>query len=103
VQNRYGADKLAVALIDVDPGYFDKQELYLPQAKKILDKQKLSWPNALAAKGFTDTVRTFNVSGYGTIVVDGKGIVRGVNVHGKELERLIETIMGAKKAEKPSR
>jgi hypothetical protein len=33
----------------------------------------------------------------------GKGIVRGVNAHGKELERLVEEVMGAKKVEKPEK
>ncbi len=96
MQNRYGADKFAVVLIDVDPEYFKTQEEYLPRAKKILAKQKVDWPNVLAPKGFQDVVHTFNLSGYGNIVVDAKGIVRGVNVHGKELERLAEKIVGDK-------
>ena len=101
MQQRFGADKLAVALIDVDPAYYEKPEEYLPQAKKILERHKLEWPNAIAPKGFNDTVRAFNLSGYGNIVVDAKGVVRGVNVHGKELERLIEEIIEGKKADKP--
>jgi hypothetical protein len=87
-----------VALIDVDPEYFESQQRYLAQAKKILDKHKLDWPNALAANGFNDMVRTFNISGYGNIVVDAKGIVRGVNLHGEDLERLLEEIVEVKKA-----
>ncbi len=100
MQQRCGADKLAVVLVDVDPGYFGKQEQYLPQAKKILERHKLEWPNVIAEKGFNDTVHAFNLSGYGNVVVDAKAIVRGVNVHGKELERLVEEIMGAKKPDK---
>jgi hypothetical protein len=100
VQRRYGADKLAVVLVDVDPGYFKKPELYLPQARKILERHKLDWPNAIAPKGFDDTVHAFNLSGYGNIAVDAKGIVRGVNMHGKQLERLVEGMMGAKKEDK---
>ena len=99
MQQRVGADKLAVVLIDVDPGYFKTPEEYLPKAQKVLERHKLDWPNAIAPKGFGDTVRTFNLSGYGNIVVDAQGIVRGVNVHGAELERLIETIVEAKGAE----
>jgi hypothetical protein len=95
VQQRYGADKLAVALIDIDPEYFP-QDQYLPKACKILEKHKLDWPNALASGGMNDTVHAFNLCGYGNIVVDAKGIVRGVNVHGKELERLVEQIMEGK-------
>ena len=89
MQQRVGADKLAVVLIDVDPEYFPNPDDYLPQAKKIFEKHKLSWPNALAAKGFNDTMRAFNVSGYGNIVVDAEGMVRGVNVHGEALEELV--------------
>jgi len=94
---------LAVVLIDVDPAYFEKPEEYLPKAKKILERHKLDWPNAIAPKGFNDTVRYFNVSGYGNVVVDAKGIVRGVNVHGKELESLITAIVEGKNADPPKR
>ena len=100
MQQRFGADKLAVVLIDVDPGYFEKPEEYLPKAKKILARHKLDWPNAIASKGFDDTTHVFNVSGYGNVVVDAKGIVRGVNLHGKELERLIEAVVEGKKEDK---
>jgi hypothetical protein len=94
---------LAVVLLDVGPEYFDKPDQYLPKAKSILERQKLTWPNAIAPKGFQDTVRVFNLSGSGNVVVDAKGIVRGVNVHGKELERLLEEVVTGKKAEKPRR
>jgi len=100
MQQRFGPDKLAVVLIDVDPEYYKNPDDYLPQAKKIMEKNKLVCPNVLAANGFTDMVRTFNVSGYGNIIVDEKGFVRGVNVHGDELERLMEEITHVKKREK---
>lgn len=103
MQQRYGADKFSVVLIDVDPEYYKKPEEYLPKAKKILDKRKLDWPNTLAPKGFQDVVRTFNLFGYGNIVVDARGIVRGVDIHDKALERLVEEIMGAKEAVKPEK
>ncbi len=101
MQQRFGADRLAVVLIDVDPGYFKKPEEYLPRVKKVLERYNLDWPNAIAPNGFNDTVRVFNVSGYDTIVVDGAGIVRGVNMHGRELERLVETIVEAKGSDGP--
>jgi hypothetical protein len=101
VQNRVGADKLAVALIDVDPAYFKTTEEYLPKAKKVLERHKLDWPNAIAQNGWGDMVHTFNVSGYGNIVVDAGGIVRGLNVHESELERLIDKIMASKETGKP--
>jgi hypothetical protein len=98
-----GAEKLAVALLDVDSEYCAKPEDFLPQAKKILKRHKLEWPNAIAPRGFNDTARIFNLSGYGNIVVDGKGIVRGVNVHGKWLEQLVEEMIEGKKPDKPKR
>ena len=103
MQQRFGADKLSVVLIDVDPGIFEEQQKYLPRAKKIMDGLKLDWPNTMAPRGFHDVVHAFNLSGYENILVDVKGIVRGVNVHGEELERLVEEIMGAKKADKPEK
>ena len=92
-----------MVLLDVDPEYFPRADDYLPRARKILERQKLTWPNAIAPKGFQDTVRVFNLSGYGNIVVDAKGVVRGVNVHGKELERLLEEVVAGKKADQPRR
>ena len=102
MQQRVGKDKLAVVLIDVDPGYFSKPEDYLPRVQKVLARHKLDWPNAIAPNGFKDTVRAFNLSGYGNVVVDAKGIVRGVNLDGKDLERLLEDIVEGKKVEKPA-
>ena len=98
-----GADKLAVVLLSVDPVIFKKREEYLPRAGKILARQKLDWPNALAPKGFDDTMRAFNLSAYGNIVVDAKGIVRGMNLRDKDLERLLEEIVEGKKGDKPER
>jgi hypothetical protein len=89
-----------VVLVDVDPGYFSKPEEYLPRTKKLLARYKLDWPNVLAPNGFKDTVAVFNLSGYGNVVVDAKGIVRGVNLHGKDLERRLEEVGKKKKAER---
>src|SRR5438477_1621760 len=97
MQQRLGSDKLAVVLIDVDPEYSMKPDDFLPQAKMIMEKKKLVCPNVLAPKGFSDMVRTFNVSGYGNIIIDPEGIVRGVNVHGDELERMMDEILHVKK------
>ena len=98
-----GADKLAVVLLDVDAGRFSRPEDYLPRARKILARHKLGWPNAIAPNGFKDTVHAFNLSAYGNVIVDRKGIVRGVNLHEKELERLLEEVVKGKKVDKPGR
>jgi hypothetical protein len=92
-----------VVLIDVDPGSFSKPEQYLPRAKKVLARHKLDWPNAIAPNGFKDTAHAFNLSAYGNVIVDAKGIVRGANVHDKHLERLLEEIVEGKKVDKPGR
>ena len=103
MQQRIGADRLAVVLIDVDPGFFSRPEEYLPRAGKILARHKLDWPNAIAPNGFKDTIHAFNLSGYGNIIVDAKGIVRGMNLRDKDLERLLEEIVEGKKGDKPER
>lgn len=91
-----------MVLIDVDPAYSQPEE-FLPQAKAILDRHKLTWPNTIAPKGFNDIVHAFNLSGYGTVVVDAKGVVRGVNLHDKDLEQLLEAVAEGKTADKPGR
>jgi hypothetical protein len=48
---------------------------------------------AVLAIGWDDAQRTFNLSGYGKLLVDRKGIVRGVNLHGAELERLVRQVV----------
>lgn len=88
-----GAEKLAVILIDVDPEYYPSAEQYLPKARSILEKHQLTWPNVMAPGGLTDTYRAFAFSGYGKIVVDARGIVRGVNTRGPQLEKLVEAIL----------
>jgi hypothetical protein len=75
-----------VVLLSVDPGYFGNDKSYLDSASKILKKQKLVWPCAFLPSGWSDTQRVFNLSGYGLVVVDATGIVRGVNLRGHELE-----------------
>ena len=90
-----------MVLIDVDPGFFANPEEHLHRARKLLVRLKLDWPNAIVPNGFKDMMRSFNHSGYGNIIVDAKGIVRGVNLHGQDLERLLEEIVEGKKADKP--
>ena len=92
-----------MVLLDVDPGFNSKPEEYLPRARKILARHKLDWPNAIAPNGLKDTAHAFNLSGYGNVIVDAKGIVRGVNLHGNDLERLVEEIVAGKKVDKPGR
>ncbi len=85
-------EKLAVLLVSVDPEYFEASDAYLARAKKILQKHKIDWPTVFLPGGWNDVMHLFNLSLYSNIVVDGKGIVRGVHVHGKELEGLVGSL-----------
>jgi hypothetical protein len=96
VQEAHGKDKLAVLLLSVDPDYFPRDDSYKATAKKIYATKKVDWPNVFLAKGWTDAERTFNAPGYGNILVDRKGIVRGVNLHGKDLEKLVRQVVSEK-------
>ncbi len=89
VQKQHGPEKLAVVLLSVDPQYFNQSDEYLVKAKKIFESKEINWPSAFMPGGWNDAIRTFNRSGYGNIVVDAEGIVQGVNLHGKQLERVV--------------
>jgi hypothetical protein len=83
-----------VVLLSVDPGYFGKNTRYLSDARRILQKQKLDWPCAFLPGGWSDTGRVFNLSGYGLVLVDAQGIVRGVNLRGDDLEKAVAQALG---------
>jgi len=80
----------------VDAGYSSSDTGYTTRAKQIFKSHRITWPNTFLPGGWNDAVRIFNVGGYGKVVLDGTGIVRGVNVHGAELEPLIKQILGVK-------
>jgi len=104
VQQRYGADKLVVVLLNVDPDpAYGKDDRYLARTKSIFEKLKIDWPNVFLSGGWNDVMHAFNVGGYGTIVVDARGVVRGTNLHGLALERLVGKLMDETKEEKPPR
>ena len=103
VQQQHGPEKLAVVLVSVDPGYFPESDAYLTTAKKILETQKIDWPSLFMPGGWNDAVHTFNVSGYGMIVVDAEGIVRGVNLRGHHLDKLVAKLLKEKKTNSRNR
>jgi hypothetical protein len=82
----------------VDPEYFEKKEQYEPQAKKLFTKLDITWPNVWVAGGWGEMNRTSNADGYGKILVDSKGIVRSINLHGEQLARRVREITGDKPA-----
>jgi hypothetical protein len=97
VQEAHGKDRLAVLLLSVDPEYFPNDDSYKAKAREIYATKKVDWPNVFLVKGWSDAVRTFNAPGYGNILVDSRGIVRAVNVHGKDLEKLVRQVVGEKR------
>ena len=47
------------------------------QAEKIFKWTKLDWPNAFLSRGWNSSCsRTFNLYGYGLVLVDAQGVVR---------------------------
>lgn len=50
---------------------------------------KLDWPNVFIPGGWDDVMKKFNLSGYGLTLVDAGGIVRGVNIHERQLKKLL--------------
>ena len=62
------------------------------RARKIYQKFKLTWPNVFVPKGWDEVTSTFNAQGYGLILVDPKGVVRGANVREREIEGLLGKI-----------
>jgi hypothetical protein len=100
VQQRHGRDKLAVLLLSVDPGYFGENKGYVSQAEKIFTRNKIDWPSAFLPGGWNDCARTFNLNGYGLVLVDAQGIVRSINPRGAEVEAAVERVL---RQEKPAR
>jgi len=60
------------------------------KAADILKKHKIAWPNAFDPDGWNGVMRRFNLSGYGLTLVDKEGIVRGIHVHARDVERLLK-------------
>jgi hypothetical protein len=70
---------------------------YVDQARKILEKHKIDWPSVFLPGGWSDAGRVFNLSGYGLVLVDARGIVRGVNLRGDDLEKAVAQAVDATK------
>ena len=89
LQEKYGKDKLAVLLLSVDKEYTFGEKEPVNEDNEVLKKQGVDWPNVMLPKGFNDTQRLFNVDGYGSMLIDPGGIVRGVDIRAEEVEQLI--------------
>ncbi len=86
---------MAVLLLSVDRGRKPGDEERLLKATHSLqEKLKLDWPNIFVPDSWSGVLRTFNIKGYGLILVDPKGIVRGAGFHAKDLESMMKAIYG---------
>lgn len=79
--------------MSVDRSYdsFDPEEAK-KRALQILKKQKVDWPSAFDPAGWAGVHKAFNSSGYGLVLVDPKGIVRGIGVRADRAEALLKEI-----------
>lgn len=58
----------------------------------MFKKLKIDWPNVWAEKGWATTIERFNQDGYGLMLVDAEGIVRGVNLRKPRAEQLLHEL-----------
>jgi hypothetical protein len=100
VQQSFGKQSVEILLLSVDEGYGIDGE----RDKKLLAARGIDWPNVLLPGGWAEVMKVFNCSGYGLLVVDGTGTVRGVNVYRSQLAPLISQLWveeSARRAGKP--
>ena len=55
----------------------------------------------LCRVAWNDCARTFNLNGYGLVLVDAQGVVRSINPRGESLEIEVKRLLGEDK-EKPA-
>ena len=85
---------MAVLLLSVDASYgFPGHE---EKNKTLLAAHGLAWPNVLVPGGWTELEKTLNVSGYGLVLVDQDGLVRGVDLRKSELIELVGDLYAKK-------
>ena len=87
-------------LLSVDATYQIDKKHYGMASEKIFQKNKIDWPSIYLPGGWNDSARSFNLNGYGLVLVDGKGIVRKINPRGDELKAAVQKVLGE---EKPAR
>jgi hypothetical protein len=93
IQKKYGRDKFEVVLVSIDLGYGETYGNVRRSVERTMARYKVDWPSIIEPDGWNGTMRRFNVGGYDPILVDPNGIVRKVNVRGRELDGLLESIL----------
>ncbi len=90
IQEREGKDKLQVLLLSVDAGYGGSVKSSAERDASVQKKHGVGdWPNVVLPRGFKDTLRLFNLDGYGLTFVDPDGIVRGIDIREKQVKELL--------------
>ena len=91
---KHGTEKLQVILMTVDVS----KEFYDSQAPRLFETYGGGeWPQLMLPGGF-DGALVFGDYGFGSVVVDEKGIVRAVGVHSFEIESVIDRVIAGKAA-----
>jgi hypothetical protein len=85
-------------LLSVDATYLIDAKNYGSASEKIFHKHEIDWPSVYLPGGWNDAARTFNLNGYGLVLVDSEGLVRKINPRGDELEAAVKEVLGEKKA-----
>ncbi len=82
--------KIEVLLLGVDQSYQVSRKRYQEKSAQIFERCQINWPDVLLEKGWDDVQESFNLGGYGISVIDEHGIVRGINVGKRQLEKLLK-------------
>lgn len=86
-------------LISVDTAYGKNLSRAKKLAESIYKRHKISWPNVWLDDGWSEAMRRFNLGGYGLTLVGPDGIVRGLDVHDRDLDRLLKPMFKDAKSE----
>lgn len=90
IQNKLGKDKFEVLLLSVDAERNFCGENPADADRKSLKEVGVDWENVLVPGGFETLLRRYNLDGYGLVLIDPNGIVRGVNLRADEVKKLIK-------------
>lgn len=94
IQKQVGKDRLQVIMVsvDADPDYFGDTPQTRQSVKSLLAQHGVTWPSVVELGGWAGVFNRFNLSGYGLSLVGPDGIVRGVDIHADDLDRLLKRL-----------
>jgi hypothetical protein len=86
IQNKFGKDKFAVLLLDVDAEY--KEFIKNPKAsvREAMRGAGVAWPAVIAPTGWKEVNKTWKVDGYQLILIDQKGYIVDTDMRTDRLE-----------------